>query len=59
MYLNILYSSEKLKKTVKAKDCYGLVFDRVKSSNAAKIHSVERGDLNLQQAAIQGPLFIF
>jgi pleiotropic regulator 1 len=45
--------AEKVKKTVKARDCYGLVFDRVKSTNAAKIHNAERGDLNLQQAAIQ------
>ena len=59
MYLTILFSSEKVKKSVKARDCYGLVFDRVKSSNAAKIHNAERGDLHLQQAAIQGPLFIY
>jgi hypothetical protein len=50
--------SEKLKKTVKARDSYGLVFDRVKRSNAMKLHSTERGDLNLQHGTIQGILFI-
>jgi hypothetical protein len=59
MYLNILYSSEKVKKCVKARDGYGLVFDRVKRSTAAKLHNAERADLNLQQAAIQGSCFIF
>jgi hypothetical protein len=48
-----------VKKSVKARDCYGLVFDRVKRSNALKLHSVERGDLNLQHGVIQGPLLIF
>jgi hypothetical protein len=47
-----------VKKTVKARDCYGLVFDRVKRNNALKLHSVERGDLNHQHGATQGPLFI-
>ena len=54
MYLNISHSSEKVKKSVKARDCYGLVFDRVKRSNAVKLHNAERGDLSLQHAAIQG-----
>lgn len=46
-----------MKKTVKARDCYGLVFDRVKRTNALKLHNAERADLNLQHGAIQGLLF--
>jgi hypothetical protein len=49
---------EKVKKTVKARDSYGLVFDRVKRSNAMKLHNAERPDLNLQHGTIQGLLFI-
>jgi hypothetical protein len=55
---SFLCFSEKVKKTVKAKDSYGLVFDRVKTSNAMKLHNAERGDLNLQHGTIQGILFI-
>jgi hypothetical protein len=53
-HLNVLCSSEKVKKAVKARDCYGLVFDRAKRNNAMKLHNAERGDLNLQHRAIQG-----
>lgn len=48
-----------MKKSVKARDSYGLVFDRVKRSNAMKLHNAERGDLNLQHGTVQGLLFIF
>jgi hypothetical protein len=48
-----------VKKTVKARDSYGLVFDRVKRSNAMKLHNAERGDLNVQHGTVQGILFIF
>jgi hypothetical protein len=54
----VLCFSEKVKKTVKAKDSYGLVFDRVKRSNAMKLHNAERGDLNLQHGTIQGLMII-
>lgn len=48
-----------MKKSVKARDSYGLVSDRVKRSNAMKLHNAERGDLNLQHGTVQDLLFIF
>jgi hypothetical protein len=48
-----------VKKSVKARDSYGLVFDRVKRNNAMKLHNAERGNLTLQHGTIQGLLFLF
>ncbi|KAJ4427777.1 hypothetical protein ANN_25430 [Periplaneta americana] len=45
--------AEKVKKDVKARDCYGLVFDRVKRSNAMKLHNADRADAHVQHPAVQ------
>ncbi|PNF38003.1 Pleiotropic regulator 1, partial [Cryptotermes secundus] len=44
---------EKMKKSVKARDSYGLVFDRFKRNNAMKLHNAERGDLTLQHGTVR------